>query len=340
MSAIADLVAVLRDPEAGQRWTGARWTAVLCVARAEALDGTLAHRCADIDSPAPVAAQLADIRAAAAVATTRALWEAEMARRALVPLATPVVLLKGTAYAAAALDPAPGRQIGDLDILVPRQALDAVEAALLGAGWEWVKHDAYDDAYYRRWMHELPPLIHATRDRMIDVHHTILPPTARPTPDAAAMIADAVALDGGLHILSPADMICHAAAHLIADGDLAGGLRNLWDIDRLLRGFAAENADFWRMLETRSRDHGLVASVTRALRLAHRLYATPVPKMHRDRSASDAPFVRRLLARDDWGRERRGISRFAFYVRSHLLRMPLRLLLPHLATKWRRRERY
>ncbi|WP_164045505.1 nucleotidyltransferase family protein, partial [Serratia marcescens] len=67
--------------------------------------------------------------------------------------------------------------IGDLDILVPRDRLDEVEAALLAAGWEWVKPDPYDDAYYRRWMHELPPLIHRERDRMIDVHHTILPLT-------------------------------------------------------------------------------------------------------------------------------------------------------------------
>ena len=88
-------------------------------------------------------------------------------------------------------------------------------------------------------MHELPPLIHRTRDRMIDVHHTILPLTARPTPDAEALIADSLMLDNGLRILAPADMIVHAAAHLFADGDLAGGLRNLWDIDRLLREFAA-----------------------------------------------------------------------------------------------------
>ena len=47
-----------------------------------------------------------------------------------------------------------------------------------------MKSDPYDDAYYRRWMHELPPLIHRERDRMIDVHHTILPLTARITPDA------------------------------------------------------------------------------------------------------------------------------------------------------------
>src|SRR3546814_213941 len=161
-----------------------------------------------------------------------------MARRALAPLGVPVILLKGTAYVAAGLAAGEGRSIGDLDIIVPRESLDAVQDALLAAGWEWVKEDAYDDLYYRRWMHELPPLIHKERDRMIDVHHTILPLTARPRPDAAAMIADSIALENGLRTLCPEDMIIHAAAPLFAHGDLAGGLRNLWDIDRLLREFA------------------------------------------------------------------------------------------------------
>src|SRR3546814_3475882 len=119
-----------------------------------------------------------------------------MARRVLAPLDCPGVLLKGTAFAAAGLSAGVGRSIGDLDILVPRDRIDAVEAALLGAGWEWVKPDPYDDVYYRRWMHELPPLIHRERDRMIAVHHTILPLTARITTDAAALIAASVGQTG------------------------------------------------------------------------------------------------------------------------------------------------
>lgn len=339
MSAMRDLVAVLRDPARALDFDGGRWTCLLSVARAEVLDGTLANRCADLALPAPIAAMLADIRSASETATRRALWEAEMARRALASLGVPVILLKGTAYAAAGLDPAPGRQIGDLDILVPRDRIDAVEAALLGHGWEWVKYDDYDDAYYRRWMHELPPMVHKERDRMIDVHHTILPPTARPTPDAAAMIADAVPIgDSGLWMLSPEDMICHAAAHLFADGDLAGGLRNLWDIDRLLRRFAHEAPDFWATLTARAIRHELEPAVRRAARLANCLYATPVPLSCHSRAPSDPAFERRLLARNAWAQETRTAERLAFYVRSHLLRMPLRQLIPHLATKWRKRS--
>ena len=155
--------------------------------------GTLAARLQVVAVPADVARIFADARASAAQGHVVALWEVEAARRALAPLGVPVVLLKGSAFVAAGLSAAEGRSIGDLDILVPRDCLDAVETALLVAGWEWVKPDPYDDAYYRRWMHELPPLIHRDRDRMIDVHHTILPLTARVTPDAKTLIADSLA---------------------------------------------------------------------------------------------------------------------------------------------------
>jgi hypothetical protein len=258
-----------------------------------------------------------------------------MARRALAPLGVPVVLLKGTAFHAANLDACRGRSVGDLDILVPRAEIERAETALIEAGWERMKAaEGYDDLYYRQWMHELPPLIHRTRDRMIDVHHTILPLTARPTPDAAAMLAASVTLESGLRILSPADMIVHAAAHLLADGDLAGGLRNLWDIDRLLREFAAGDPAFWERLDARARLHQLAGPVARALRLSHNLYGTPLRAGARTRlSLADRLFRARLLARNEWGQEERKALRFAFYVRSHWLRMPPLMLARHLWTK-------
>jgi hypothetical protein len=326
------LTRLLADPS---RTTDVRdWTALLCTAHAESLLGSLAFRLQGADLPAKVAEILQDARRDSASARTQALWEAEMARRALGEI--PLILLKGTAYAAADLPPAQGRSIGDLDILVPRDRLDEAEAALLAAGWEWVKEDAYDDLYYRKWMHELPPLIHRERDRMIDVHHTILPLTARPTPDAGALVEDAVELPGGPYVLCPQDMIVHAAAHLFADGDLAGGLRNLWDINRLLRHFAAD-PEFWDRLASRAWRHRLLPHVTRALRLAAHLYETPVdPAIAGSARLADRFYVRRLLARDGWGRETRPVTRLAFYARSHWLRMPPLMLARHLWTKARR----
>jgi hypothetical protein len=210
-----------------------------------------------------------------------------------------------------------------------------VEQALLVAGWEWVKDDPYDQLYYRRWMHELPPLIHRERDRMIDVHHTILPLTARPKPNAALLIDRSLALTNGLRVLSPADMIVHAATHLFADGDLAGGLRNLWDIDRLLRHFY-ERPGFWAELGERAARHGLHAAVSRAGRLAHRLYGTPVPVDWATPGHTDRLFEARLLARNSWGQGTRPAIRLGFYLRSHWLRMPPLMLARHLWIKARR----
>lgn len=330
----ARLVArLLRDPSFAPKVQD--WTAILSAARAESLAGSLAFRLKGLPLPSKVEALLEDGRAAAEVGRTEALWEAEMARRALAPLGVPVVLLKGTAYAAASLAAGVGRSIGDLDILVPRAALAQVERALLAAGWAWVKDDPYDDLYYRRWMHELPPLVHAGRERLIDVHHTLLPLTARPTPDAEALVADSLPLADGLRVLSPEDMIVHAAAHLFADGDMAGGLRNLWDIDRLIREF--EPADgFWERLHARAARHGLLRAVHRAGRLADAIYGTPVPASWRVWDGADPLFKARLLARDGWGRETRRWLRLGFYIRSHALRMPPAMLARHLWIKAQR----
>jgi hypothetical protein len=326
------LVRLLADPAAAGAVTD--WTSLIALARAESLIGSLAWRLKGMRLPSDVEALLEAARDDGEAARTQALWEAEMARRALAPLGVPVILLKGTAYPAAGLEAGRGRSIGDLDILVPRAALADVEQALLAAGWEWVKEDSYDDLYYRRWMHELPPLIHRERDRMIDVHHAILPLTARPKPDMDAMIEARAPLADGLFILSPPDMIVHAAAHLFADGDLAGGLRNLWDIDRLLREFGERDEGFPAALRDRASRHGLLGTVERAARLARHVYGIPADRGHL--TAADRLYLRRLLARDGWGRATRPLTRVGFYMRSHWLRMPPLMLARHLWVKARK----
>jgi hypothetical protein len=329
------LARALANPASVLALDGDQWAALLCIAHAERLSATLAHRVEGLAIPESAARVLKNARLNAEAGRVRALWEVEMARRALAPLGVPVVLLKGSAFLTAGLDAGQGRLVGDLDILVPRERLDAVEAAILGAGWAWLKTDAYDDHYYRTWMHELPPLIHRDRDAMIDVHHTILPLTARPKPDAAAMIADSMVLESGLRILCPEDMVIHAAAHLLADGDMSGGLRNLWDIHCLIGEFA-DQPDFWPRLANRARLHGLEIATDRALRLSAALFGTMIPK-DRDRwDRKDKWYLRRLAARDGWGRETHKFIRYVFYIRSHLIRMPLPMLMRHLWTKWRK----
>src|SRR5690606_29818819 len=122
-----------------------------------------------------------------------------------------------------------GRFSSDIDILVDRAELQLAEATLMAAGWEPMKIAAYDQRYYRDWMHELPPLRHGERGTVIDVHHTILPLTSRLKPDAARLVAAARPVDGVIHVLDAPDMLLHSAVHLFQDGEIRGYLRDLLD---------------------------------------------------------------------------------------------------------------
>src|SRR5205085_11661497 len=132
--------------------------------------------------------------------------------RALCPLGIPLILLKGAAYVAAGLPAGRGRLFSDIDVLVPKPLLPEVESALMLAGWASHNHDAYDQRYYREWMHELPPMEHLRRGNAIDVHHAILPETARAHPDSGKLRAAARPVTGrpGVAVLAPADMVLHS----------------------------------------------------------------------------------------------------------------------------------
>jgi hypothetical protein len=287
---------------------------------------------------------------AAAIVSSRqqdlARWEVAQIHKALYPAGIPVVLLKGVAYVMAGLPCARGRLFTDVDILVPHAAIGQTERLLFANGWVNQGHDAYDQSYYRRWMHELPPLTHLKRKSVLDVHHTILPPTARLKPDPTRLLADAVPVAGyeDLYVLSPTDMVLHSATHLFHDGELEHGLRDLADLDDLLRHFG-QDPDFWPALVERARRMDLTRPLYYGLRYTQAFLHTPIPEtVVRDllpagparplRPLVDALF-HRGLAPHHWRCDDSlaGTARWLLYVRSHYLRMPLHLLIPHLVRK-------
>jgi Uncharacterised nucleotidyltransferase len=268
-------------------------------------------------------------------------WEAAQISAALKSETDRVVMLKGAAYALGGHDAALGRVFTDIDILVPKDVINRVEAALMLAGWQTGHHDEYDQRYYRRWMHEIPPMQHIRRLTVIDVHHATLPPTARLRSNVDLLWQGLVPIPDypGLFTLAPIDMILHSATHLFT-GELEQGMRDLSDIDLLLRQHGSEA--FWVALPERAEKLGLSRPLFYALRWSERLYRTPVPEtVGRQLNAPallvplmDALFARALMP--DHPSTRDGLSevaRFLLYVRAHWLRMPLHLLLPHLLHK-------
>jgi hypothetical protein len=328
------------------------WEALIRCAREADLLGTLAWRIAQQGElnavpPAPRAHLVAArIRGAAQLAATHR--EVREIGKALGCLDVPVILLKGAAYALAALPPSHGRLFSDIDILVPKRALADVESALMLAGFATTHLHPYDQRYYRRWMHELPPMQHVTRATLLDVHHTIVPETSPVRLDAAALFRAAVPLPRapGLSILAPADMVLHSATHLFHNEELAHGLRDLVDIDALLVHFA-QDPDFWRTLTSRALELDLGRPLYYALRWASHLLGTFAPAdvvATVSRHAPSAPagslmdallghalLPERAHARTRWARR-------ALYVRGHWLKMPFPLLAWHLAVKTLRRE--
>lgn len=269
--------------------------------------------------------------------------ETRLLRDTLADVGLPLILLKGAAYVIAGLPAASGRVFADLDILVPKTRLSDAESALMQCGWTSATLDVYDQRYYRQWMHELPAMQHIHRGTALDVHHTILPPTSRLHPDPAALIADSQEVPGwsGVRTLSPGDMVLHSAAHLFHEGEPDNLLRDLSDLDLLMRHFAAVTPDFWDHLVARAAQLGLTIPLRLALRFASQTLQTPVPAATLAAVRADKPqglldFIYNRALRPqhastaDWATP---ASRRLLYVRAHWLRMPPHLLALHLAHK-------
>ncbi len=346
------LLRALREPGSVVELPPQGWNTLLKQARAY---GVLARLAVELEAlgcvseiPEKAKDQLLGARQVSAVCHTGLRFEIGQVRRALADLRVPVILLKGAAYLMAGLPPARGRVSADLDILVPRATIDAVETALLAAGWEGGELSAYDEHYYRAWAHEIPPLRHRERGGELDVHHTILPLTHRARPDAAALIAASEPLPvPGLAVLGPADMVLHGIAHLFADQSLRP-LRDLVDLHDLLEQFG-NGACFWDELLARARLHNLQRALYYALRYTERILGTRIPSEVKSAAAAHAPVtpVRALMdeAVDSVMRptvpgakgRRSSMGEFALYVRSLWIRMPPLLLSRHLARQALRR---
>jgi hypothetical protein len=229
---------------------------------------------------------------------------------------------------------------------VPKARIHEVEAALMLQGWITTHHSAYDQRYYREWMHELPPMEHLRRQSVLDVHHTILPETARLRPDPAKLLADARPVVGmpGVMSLAPVDMVLHSMTHLFHNDDLSHGLRDLSDLDLLLRQFGRD-ADFWRQLVDRSREMDLARPLHYGLRCTQRILGTPVPEAALAGAEIAAPVgLVGSLMDGLWWRALRSqhataaprftaAALFLLYLRAHWLRMPPLLLMRHLTVK-------
>lgn len=346
------IATLLLHPRTAAALSPLQWELAIRQSRAANLIARLAHvlGTAGMGEAVPADASTHLLAAELVAQRQRAMvdWEVRCIRAA-VPPAVPTVLLKGAAYSLLGLEAGQGRLFSDIDILVPRDRLDEVEAALIEHGWSADEMDAYDERYYRQWMHELPPMRHSQRGTHIDVHHAILPETARVRVDTAALLRHKVPVPGhdGVFTLDAIGLLLHSASHLFHEGELDNGLRDLFDLDALARQVLASPPGL-EQAGGRAASLGLQRPWFYAVRYTTMLLGTPIP-LQAQRDAQPGRPPRAVLLVMDWCYRRAlrpahstcrlpdtAVALFLLYVRSHWLRMPIHLLLPHLWRKlWR-----
>jgi len=344
------LTRLLRNPERHVELDQASWDLLIRQARHANLLGRLAWIFDEAglfsDIPERPRNHLNSIATLAARQHLALQHEVKLLKEALAPCDMPLILLKGAAYVLAGLPAAPGRVFADIDILVPKARLADAESALMLTGWSTGPVDPYDQRYYRTWMHELPPMQHIYRGSSLDVHHTILPPTAALKVDAEQLIDGSIEIAGmpGIRTLCPCDMVLHSATHLFHDGEADNLLRDLSDLDLLLRHFSADD-EFWQRLLERARLLDLSWPLFLACRYTSGVLGTPIPASLLDQLQPGATAKLETAFLDAiYGRALRpqhastedafsGLARKLLYIRAHWLRMPLHLLLYHLAHK-------
>jgi len=270
----------------------------------------------------------------------------EQVQVALQGLESPIVLLKGAAYVAQGLPVAPGRLPSDLDILVPQASIEDAQHHLKAHDWHEVELDEHDQRYYREWSHEVPPMHNPRFELELDLHHGILPPVARVTVDSNLLLQRLI--PSGLpvwKVLCPVDQVLHSAAHLFFDSELRNRMRDLVDLEGLMRHFG-QSPSFWDDLIERSHELGLVEPLALAVHYTTSWLESAVPETvarairlagpGRARRAWLYPLLDAVLwpiEPDQHEPAARRLAAMALLARYHWNRLPVRLLVPHLIHK-------
>lgn len=342
----------LRQPHQTLDWSLADWERVVRLARRLRLLARLAE---SLDRAGLLEQVPAQPRRHLIAEQRLSQWRTALMRWTIERVATMLgdapyarVLLKGGAYLGQNLPIASGRLPSDLDILVPQAHVADAQARLMQAGWITRQLDEHDQRYYYEWSHEVPPMTHPLLAMELDLHHGILPPVARTRVDSRLLLERlAPSVWPAWSVLDPADQVLHSAVHLFHDSELRDRLRDLVDLDGLLRHYGA-SPGFWTRLVQRAPELGVDEALALACHFCVAWFGTPIPPAVLDAVEAAGPNrLRRrwllpsleavLMPTEPDARPplRQTLAAKLLLVRHHRQRMPLRLLVPHVWHKAR-----
>lgn len=196
------------------------------------------------------------------------LYEAKELSCLLKPDSDFVVFLKGAAYSLSETKVGFGRIYSDIDVLVNKPQLNACEQTLAVHGWLGQEINDYDDKYYRKWAHEIPPLAHSQRGTVIDIHHNIIPIISNDAPTVEALAKHVITTSEGIQILDLPAQFVHSAVHLFRNEDYSSGFRDLLDLYLML---VDQDDKFVRSIVDTSKELGFLYEVGLAFDCVNKL---------------------------------------------------------------------
>lgn len=247
------------------------------------------------------------------------------------------LVLKGAAYTASGYSVAMGRVYNDIDILVDKPHLAIVERQLIMSGWMPQAIDDYDDAYYRQWTHEIPPLQHGYRGTVMDLHHNLVPPVSGRAPDMSLLFEHIVRTDAGIPVLALPGMALHSSIHLFFNDDFAASFRDLTDLYLM---FDDMTSDQWQTAYTLATQTGFATELALAIYSTSEIFQISLTAQQSHFvSAHTNPRQARWLCHAMYSKHPFVVtpSQWVYttyaWLRGHVLKMPAKTLLYHLSMK-------
>jgi hypothetical protein len=278
----------------------------------------------------------------AARQNAQVLFEADNLRVLLAKVGVSPIFLKGANYILRNSTNSRGRIVSDIDVLVKKDDIDKVETTLKAALWQSEKLSDYDDKYYRKWAHEIPPLFHLLRETVLDVHHNFYLPISGRSPNVILFASSAETVAGGCLVLGEAESVLHSIIHLFMNEDFTNAFRDLFDLHLLINEYASD--EFWQTLGTLATKTKFEKELYYCLVLLIKIFDATEPRIlaklsTRYKSLSSDMFIHTILFNGITPKHsllnnyKNKTARFIVFIRGHWLKMPVHILITHLAIK-------
>ena len=339
--------AVLLEPKRGLRFDLDTWQSVILVLREEKLLATLYHLALEtaVFEHYPEFAQrhLYSASIYASRQSKQIFYEALLLQELLEKNGVTPIFLKGANYTLRSSRNSQGRICSDIDVLVKVEELDSCESLLLSQNWHSEKLTQYDEQYYRQWTHEIPPLIHPFRGTVLDVHHNLYLPISGRSPKIELFINELEFTADNFAVLKIPQTVMHSIIHLFMNENFSSGMRDLFDIYRLIEEHSDES--FWKDITVLARQSHFLVELQYCLVALETIFSFDAPEyvsiaLHDNQLSwpqkiwAKHIFVNAILPQHPLiSLNRQHFASSVAYFRGHWVKMPKTVLVKHFVVK-------